>query len=183
MDSALTIEDAQFDLRRAFVGGGPGLVISGLFWLTAGLVASTRGVGPAFVLLFITGMLIFPLGTLVRRWAFGRQPAATDNPMGRIALESTFTMIAGLIVAWLILPLRPDWVFPIAAIAVGTHFFAFRSAYGDILYWVLAALMTALAFAELFGQVKLGNTLLFVVAAMEISFGLWITQRELRTPF
>ena len=182
MIPALTIDNAQLDLRHAFVGGGPGLVISGLFWLAAGLMASARGIEPAFVLLFVTGMLIFPLATLVCRFGFGRSPAAAGNPMGRIALESTIAMIGGLVVAWLVLPLRPDWVFPIAAIAVGTHFFAFRSAYGDIGFWLLGALLTAVGFTELFGMVSLGGIFLYLVAAIEIAFGLWLIRRELQLP-
>jgi len=175
-----TIEDAQRDLRRAFVGGGPGLIISGLFWLVAGLMATARGVGPAFVILFFTGMLIFPSAMVVCRFAFGRSPAEARNPMGRIALESTIAMIGGLVVAWLLLPLRPDWVFPISAIAVGTHFFAFRSAYGDIRFWLLGTLLTALGFSELMGMTSMGGTFLYWVAALEIAFGLWFMRRDLR---
>ena len=180
LQSNLTIEDAQRDLRQAFVGGGPGLLISGLFWLAAGLVANARGIAPAFALLFVTGMLIFPLSALACRFGFGRNSAAAANPMARIALESTFPMIAGLVVAWLVLPLRPDWVFPIAAIAVGTHFFAFRSAYGDASFWLLGAVLTALGSTELFGLARLGGTLPYLVAATEISFGLWLISRDWR---
>ena len=178
----MTIDDSQADLRRAFVGGGPGLVISGLFWLAAGVVADTHGIETGFVLLFLTGMLIFPLSALVCRFAFGRAPTAAGNPMGRIALESTFPMIGGLVIAWLLLPLRPDWVFPVAAIAVGTHFFAFRSVYGDALFWLLGALITALGAAELFGLTRLDGAFLYPVAVIEIAFGLWLIRREWRTP-
>lgn len=182
MIPALAIENAQLDLRQAYVGGGPGLVISGLFWLAAGLIATSRGIGPAFVQLFVTGMLIFPLTALACRFAFGRSPAAAaGNPMGRIVLESTMAMIGGLVIAWLLLPLRPGWVFPVAAIAVGTHFFAFRSAYGDIGFWLLGALLTAFGFAELLGLTTLGGILPYLVAAIEIAFGLWLIRRELQT--
>ena len=178
MIPAMTIDKAQLDLRQAFVGGGPGLVISGLFWLGAGLMATARGIGPAFVLLFVTGMLIFPLATLVCRFAFGRSPVAIGNPMGRIGLESTIAMIGGLVIAWLLLPLRPEWVFPIAAIAVGTHFFAFRTAYGDMGFWLLGALLTALGFVELFELARLGGAFIYLVAVIEIGFGLWLIRRD-----
>lgn len=135
----MTVEEAQADLRRAYVGGGPGLVVSGLFWLLAAAVAASRGTGAGFVVLFATGMLIFPLAVLIRKFLFRRAPEAAGHPMGRIALESTVAMIGGLVVAWLLLPTRPEWAFPLAAIAVGTHFFAFRTAYGDWRYWLLGA--------------------------------------------
>jgi hypothetical protein len=62
---------------------------------------------------------------------------AEGNTLGRIALESTIAMLGCLFAAWLLLPTRADLVFPVAAIAVGTHYAAFRSVYGDILYWLL----------------------------------------------
>ena len=179
--SALTIEEAQRELRNAFVGGGPGMVISGLFWLGAGLVATASGTAPAFFTLFVSGVFIFPLAALVCRFAFGRGTLDGANPMGRIALESTIAMIGGLVVAWLLLPVRPDWVFPIAAIAVGTHFFTFRSAYGDVTFWLLGALLTALGALELFGVTRLDNSLLYLFAAIEVAFGLWLIRREVWT--
>jgi len=176
----MTIEDAQADLRRAFVGGGPGLVISGLFWLAAALVEARSGTGPAFTLLFLTGMLIFPAAVLVSRFLFARAPAGKSNPIARIAFESTIAMIGGLVIAWLLLPIRPEWVFPLAAIAVGTHFFAFRTAYGYARFWLLGALLTALGFAELFSM-PFGGRLPLFVAAIEIAFGFWLTLSGLRS--
>ncbi len=45
-------------------------------------------------------------------------------------LELTVAMIAGLIAAWLFVEFKPEWVIPLAAIMVGTHYGAFQSAYG-----------------------------------------------------
>ncbi len=180
----MTIEDAQADLRRAFVGGGPGLIISGIFWLVAAFVQARSGIGPAFTLLFLTGMLIFPSAVLVSRFLFARAPAVKSNSLGGVALESTIAMIGGLLIAWLLLPIRSEWVFPLAAIAVGTHFFAFRTVYGDVRFWLLGALLTALGFAELFSQ-PLGGRLPLFVGAIEIAFGFWLAisaQRSLTSP-
>jgi len=176
--SELSVERAQRELRNAFVGGGPGMLISGAFWLCAALVATQRGIAPAFTTLFVSGIFIFPLTALVCRFVFKRRAPDHANPIGRIALESTIAMISGLVVASLLLPLRPDWVFPIAAIAVGSHFFAFRSAYGDASFWLLGALLTALGASELFGMTNLDQSLLFLFAAIEIAFGVWLTRRE-----
>jgi hypothetical protein len=108
---------------------------------------------------------------------FRREPEAADNAMGRVALESTIAMIGGLVIAWLLLPTKPDWVFPLAAIAVGTHFFAFRTAYGDIRFWLLGAILTALGFGALF-MPSLGGPLPIIVGAVEITFGLWLALGE-----
>ena len=51
----MLISDAQNDLRRAYVGGGPGVVISGVIWLVATLIQPGRGISTAFAALFLRG--------------------------------------------------------------------------------------------------------------------------------
>ncbi|MCJ8191390.1 DUF7010 family protein [Sphingomicrobium aestuariivivum] len=170
----MTIANAQADLRRAFVGGGPGLIVSGLFWLAAGLVANAEGVPTGYAVLFVTGMFIFPSAMLICRFLFGRAPAAKENPLGRVALESTLAMIAGIVIAHLFLGSRPDYVFPLVAIAVGTHFFAFRTAYGDVRFWGLAAVVTAIGGYAIWGEGLPALSVALLVAASEILFGLWL---------
>ncbi|MCJ7420977.1 DUF7010 family protein [Sphingomicrobium astaxanthinifaciens] len=170
----MIIAVAQADLRRAFVGGGPGLIVSGLCWLAAGLVAQAKGVPTGYAVLFVTGMFIFPSALLLCRFLFGRAPAAKDNPLGRVALESTFAMIAGIVIAHLFLGSRPDYVFPLVAIAVGTHFLAFRTAYGDARFWGLAGIVTAIGGYAIWGNGLSALTVALLVAASEILFGLWL---------
>ena len=100
--------------------------------------------------------------------------------MGPVALESTIAMIGCLLAAWLILPLRPELVFPIAAVAVGTHYFAFKTAYGDRTYWLLAALITALGLAEIFDVTQLGGEMILAVGVIEVAFGVLLTMRSLK---
>lgn len=100
-------------------GGGPGAFVSGLVWLVAAWVEANHGIRAAFIALFFGGMLIYPLGLAAARLLFRRTGEAKGNPMGPIALESTIAMIGGLLAAWLILPFKPDLVFPVAAVAVG----------------------------------------------------------------
>src|SRR5687767_12752750 len=137
----MTVRDAQRDLRRAFVGGGPGVFVSGLVWFAAAMIERGQGIGTAFAVMFFGGMLIFPVGTVACRLLFRWEKEGPGNPLGAIALESTIAMIGGLLAAWLFLPLRPELVFPIAAIAVGTHYAVFRTVYGDALFWVLGGLI------------------------------------------
>src|SRR3546814_10311314 len=72
-----------------------------------------------------------------------REKEASGIPLGATALESTIAMIGGLFAAWLFLPFQPTYVFPLAAIAVGTHYAVFKTVYGDALFWVLGGLITA----------------------------------------
>ena len=170
----MMISDVQADLRRAYVGGGPGAVISGLVWLLAGVATITHGLASGFGHLFIGGMLIFPLSKLVCRFGFGRANEMPGNPGGTLVLESTAALLAGLFVAWLILPLRPGLVFPVAALAVGTRYFLFQSAYGDRVYWLLAALISAAGLAGVLVPASQGWTP-WAVGPIELIAGTLIT--------
>jgi len=176
----MTISEAQADLRRAYVGGGPGAVVSGLLWLTAAWVEADHGIRAGFITLFFGGMLIYPLGLAASRLLFRRSAESPDNPMGPVALESTIAMIGCLLAAWMILPLDPALVFPIAAIAVGTHYFVFKTAYGDRTYWLLAALLTGLGLVAIFDVATLPGGLILAFGIVEILFGILLTVRALK---
>jgi hypothetical protein len=175
----MTVTNAQQDIRRAYVGGGPGAIVSALVWFAAAFVAARHGIGPAFTLLFFGGMLIFPLSLLVCQFGFRRPKMAADNPLGMTALEATITMIGGLLAAWLFVRLAPAYVFPVAAMAVGTHYAEFKTAYGDRLYWMLAAILTAIGGAALLGLPSLPGAPILAVAVVELLFGLWLTKKSL----
>lgn len=176
----MTIAEAQADLRRAYVGGGPGAFVSGLVWFAAAWIEARHGTRTGFIALFFGGMTIYPLGLAASRLLFGRQRESNDNPMGPIALESTIAMIGCLLAAWLILPFKPEFVFPIAAIAVGTHYFVFKTAYGDRTYWLLAAIVTALGLAEIFGVTRLSGGMIVAVGVVELAFGMTLAWRSLK---
>ena len=176
----MTVSEAQRDLRRAYVGGGPGAFISALVWLAAAIVHADRGVGPSFAALFFGGMLIFPLATLACRTLFGRAKEAADNPLGRVALESTIAMVGGLFAAWLFLAREPDLVFPLAAIAVGTHYAVFRTVYGDAMYWLLGALVAIVGFLDIYDAVPIPGGPILAVAAIEAAFGVVLIMRASR---
>ena len=176
----MDVPEAQRDISRAYVGGGPGVGISALVWFAAAIVESQKGVGTAFVALFFGGMLIFPLATLVSRLGFGRAKESGENPLGLIALESTIAMIGGLFAAWLFLRFEPGYVFPIAAIAVGTHYAVFKTIYGDRLFWVLAGLITAVGFLGIYPLAPVPGGTIFAVGAVELVVAVVLTMRAMK---
>lgn len=171
------LRQAQAELRYSYVRGGPGAVVSGLVWLAAAITAEARGVPAGFAVLFFGGMAIFPLGLLVVRGVFRRPSTSEGNPAPRVVIETVFPMIGGFLAAWLLLPHRPDVVFPLAAIAVGSHYFGFRTAYGDASYWALAAVMCGLGTAAILWRVPPPETVVWVIAGVEMAFGAWSTLR------
>src|SRR3546814_11893308 len=103
----MNVSDAQRDLRRAFVGGGPGVFVSALVWFAAAAVEHSEGIGRAFAVLFFGGLLILPLATIASRLLFRREKERSANPLGATALESTIDMIGALFPPWLLLPSPP----------------------------------------------------------------------------
>lgn len=176
----MTVGDAQRELRRAYVGGGPGVFVSALVWLTAAVVERRDGVDLAFAVLFFGGMLIFPLATPASRFLFRREKESPNNPLGGIALESTVAMIGGLFAAWLFLRFQPAYVFPIAAIAVGTHYAVFRTVYGDRLFWLLGGLITFVGLLSIYENDLIPGGPILAVGAIELLFALFLTMRASR---
>ena len=176
----MTVAEAQRLIRVECAGGGPGALVSALVWLGAALVYRESDTATAFATLFFGGFLIYPLGVVLCRFVFGRSASVAGNPLGGLALESTIAMIGCLLAAWLLLETRPEWVFPIAAIAVGTHYFAFKTMYGDRTYWLLGANITALGCAVLFWLPGQALLLMMAVAAVELVFGVVLTRRAMR---
>lgn len=174
----MVISDAQLDLRRAYVGGGPGVMISGLVWMVAAFIQRAQGIGAGFAALFLGGMLIFPGTKLVCRTMFHRENESSNNPLGMTVLEGTLAMVGGFFAAWLFLSSEPALVFPLAAIAVGTHYFVFKTAYGDRLFWLLAAAVTAIGVGNIYLSQLRGSTAL-LVALIELVFGLALTIRAI----
>lgn len=175
----MTVDQAQAQIRQAFVHGGPGAIVSSLVWFSAAFALTRTDHATAFAVLFIGGMLIFPVSTLIDKLVFRRSGSVAGNPLGLLALESTIAMIGCLLAAWLLLRDRPDFVFPVAAIAVGTHYLPFKTAYGDRTYWLLGAVLTAIGCAGIF--IVQGQTLgiILAVAVAELVFGVALTRAGL----
>jgi hypothetical protein len=169
----MQIEVAQSEIRRSYLRGGPGAIVSGIVWLASGVTATVSNVRVGFAVLFFGGMLIFPIATFIVRTLLRRKPVSRTNPGGLTVIETTFPMIAGFMAAWLLLPYRPDFAFPMSAIAVGAHYFGFRTAYGDWTNWILAGLMCSVGVSAIFSGLPSAIAVPFVIAAVEVSFGVW----------
>jgi hypothetical protein len=178
----MTLDDFQAELRQSYVGGGPGAIVSGIVWALAAIVTARTDIATGFATLFIGGMLIFPLGTAICRYLFKRKRPDTANPGGRIVIETLPAMFVGLFIAYLFIDINPAFVFPIAAMAVGAHYFSFRTAYGDSTYWILGGLMTAIGAMGVFGNLTLPIGTAALIAFIEIVFGLWLTFRSFYKP-
>ncbi|KTE06142.1 DUF7010 family protein [Sphingopyxis sp. H115] len=167
---------AQHDLARAYAGGAPGVLVSGLVWLVAGAMWQLHGTMAAFAALFFGGMAIHPLGVLVERVAFNAPKATIGKPLETLAIEATVPLFAGVLIAWVLLVRAPDLAIPIFAAIVGTRYFLFRTMYGEIAYWALGAVFLLIAAPSLFGfawPVNIG----FLIGVAELIFAVLILRR------
>ncbi|WP_031554177.1 DUF7010 family protein [Parvularcula oceani] len=173
----MLIEDAQAELRRGFAGGGVGALWSALVWALAGAFTHLNGLSAGYAVLFFGGMTIFPAATVICRHVLRLPGVSKGNPFGRTVVECTIGMIALLLIAYALLPTRPELVLPIAAIAVGVHYFVFATAYGDMTYWVFGGVLTVLGAAAFAGLLPAYAALAYAVAATEAAFGAWLWRR------
>ncbi len=172
-DDAGALIALQRAASRKYVGGAPGVAVSGLVWTIAGLIAANSGISPAFTVLFFGGMIIFPLSVLIARLIAPTESRTTTVAMDRLGLESTAILFAGLLLAYLLLERAPDLVFPAAALAIGVRYFVFRTLYGDAIYWVLGALIVAAAAAASFSVIR-ATALPVAVGLIEIGMAIVI---------
>lgn len=171
-----SLSATQQDLARAYAGGAPGVLVSGLVWLIAGAVWQLHGTMAAFAALFVGGMAIHPLGVLIERTAFKAPKATIGKPLETLAIEATIPLFVGVLIAWVLLVRAPDLAIPVFAAIVGARYFLFHTMYGEIAYWALGGAILLAAGLALFGigpPLNLG----FLVGAIELATAAWILQR------
>lgn len=141
--------EAQRDMRRFYVNGGIGVLVSGVVWLVAGLVTQNVSLQYGMAALFFGGMAIHPLSLLLEKLFFKREKPVAPNPLEMLALQSTPFLIVGLVVAYVVSDSHADWFFAIALMAVGARYLVFQTIYGMRHYVVLGALLIAFGFVAI----------------------------------
>jgi hypothetical protein len=131
----------QHEMRYAYLGGGPGMLVSGSVWLVAALVALWDSPQRAIWTLFGGGVLIHPVAVVLTR-ALGR-PArhGAANPFGALAMASTIWMILMLALAYGVALLRMDLFFPAMLFVIGGRYLTFATIYGARIYYACGAVL------------------------------------------
>jgi hypothetical protein len=143
----VNIEQAQADMRHAYLGGATGIFASACVWLTAAITAALATDRTAILALFVGGIFIHPLAMLLSKLA-GR-PGAHDkaNPLARLAIESTVWLLMAIPIAFLASLQRPEWFFVGMLVTIGGRYFTFATLYGMRVYWMCGAVLAGAAFA------------------------------------
>ena len=168
--TTLTFAAAQEDMRTAYLGGAPGLFVSGSVWAVAGGVSLLRSPQAAVWALYIGGALIHPIAGLLTRMLGRSGRHAPGNPLGALALATTVWMIMMLALAYGIALWRIELFFPAMLFVIGGRYLTFATLFRNKLFWVCGALLglAGYALATQHAAPAIGA---FTGAAIEIAFG------------
>lgn len=168
----MLITEAQHDISRGYIGGAPGVFVSGLVWLLAGSVNVAYDRQAAFAVLFFGGMLIVPASIGISRAFFGAKPVASTNPLSRLGFEGTVVLFAGILICYALLKVAPEFAFPALALTIGARYFAFRTIYDEPAYWALGGLLAATGTMAILRSLPQALEPLFLVGAAECLFAI-----------
>jgi hypothetical protein len=141
LEIGLSIKENQRELQRKNVFGIPGIFVSGIVWLIAGLACLFVSENAAIAVLFVGGMAIYPLSTLICQRLVTQEPAETKNPLDLLGLESTALLFAGLFLAYIGRSQSPGYFFNTMLVIIGVRYLVFQTIYGLRHYWVLGLLL------------------------------------------
>jgi hypothetical protein len=137
--ASTTVQAAQREMRHAYFGGAPGMMISGLVWAIAAVVCLELSPARAIWALFIGGMFIHPVSVVIVRM-LGRPGSHTPgNPMGALAMATTIWMILSFALAYAASMVRIEWFFPAMLAVIGGRYLTFATIYGGRIYWACGA--------------------------------------------
>ncbi len=142
----MKVQEAQGDMRDAYMCGGSGVLISGIIWVIAGVTAIYATNQISFMVFFFGGMLIHPLSVLLDKLFNRRGKHSKENPLANLALESTVLLFIGLYLVYLLFELEPNWLFPIMLFFIGARYLIFQSIYGLKIYWILGLILIGMGF-------------------------------------
>ncbi len=138
--------NAQRDMRESYYWGATGVLTSGLVWCCAGFV-SLMVSGPAAVwALFIGGALIHPISVVMDKLLGLSGKHSPKNPLGSLAIASTFWLIFCLPIAYVVSTVNLSWFFPAMLLVIGGRYLTFGVLFGLRTYWALGISLAAVAY-------------------------------------
>ena len=143
----MNINDAQREMRSAFLGGFAGQLVSGLIWLAASAISVWVAPLYGMAALFFGSMFIFPLTQLVVRWLGRPGKTSPGNGLWSLGSQLAFTVPLNFLLVGAAALYRETWFFPAAMIVIGSHYLPFITLYGMRMFGLLAALLVLAGFA------------------------------------
>lgn len=133
-------------MRKSYADGSLGVLVSGMVWMAAALVALYVTSQIAVWTLFFGGMLIHPLGLLLAKLIGVPTSHSPKNALGKLALEGTVFMLMCIPLALLLSLQNHTWFFQGMLLIIGGRYLTFTTLYGIKTYWILGGMLGAASF-------------------------------------
>ena len=167
----MDIQDAQREMRRFYVGGFWGQLVSSAVWLVSATLGTWGSPKTSILAAVVGGFFIFPLTRLMLHLSSCRASVSKENPLTSLGMQVAFVLPFSML---LLLPVglyRLNWFFPALMILLGAHYLPFATLYGMRVFLLLAGILIsagcviAVYFAETFSLgAWIGGLALFVFA-------------------
>jgi len=134
-----SLDDLQQEMRAAYLDGAPGMLVSALVWLVAGIVVTGASMNAAVWTLLIGGALIHPVAVLALK-ALGKSARVSKgSPLAELAMATTVWLIIGCVLCFGLYTANPAWFFPGMLLVIGSRYLAFQTLFGRRIYWICGA--------------------------------------------
>ena len=139
----MEIAAAQREVRRVYLGGAVGTIVSAVVWLVSAALGTWVSHKSAIIALILGGTFIFPV-TMLMLTVMGRAASLPrGNPMGQLATQVAFTIPLAYPVIGAAVLYNPNWFYPAFMVVVGAHYLPFVFLYGMPIYAALAGILVA----------------------------------------
>jgi hypothetical protein len=135
----MEIVNAQKDVRKTFMGGFAGQLVSAVLWCASAAACTLHSLRLGELILILGGFLIFPLTQLVLRSMGHAYALPKGHPMNALGAQVAFTLPLTLPLVIGIAALHPVWFYPALMITLGAHYLPFIFMYGMWQFGVLSA--------------------------------------------
>ena len=145
------------------------MLASAAAWVAAATTALVSVPGRAVWVLFVGGALIHPISVVLCKVLGRSGKHSAGNPLGPLALATTFWMIFCLPLVYAASVLRMEWFFPAMLLVIGGRYLTFQVLFGMRLYWAVG--LTLAAAGYLLGKAQVAPSWAgFVGAGIEAIF-------------
>lgn len=178
----MTIDDAQREMRRAYMHGFAGQLVSGALWLASAALATWGSPRSAILTLCVGGIAIFPATRLALALMGRRESIRAGNPLGQLGMQVAFTVPLAIPVILAATVAEMGWFYPAFMVIVGAHYLPFIFLYGMWEFGVLAAALVAGGVALGMNRPEAFGTGAWITGALLIAFALAALARDRQAP-
>jgi hypothetical protein len=139
----MDVQDAQREIRLAYMGGFCGQLVSSVIWLASAALGTWVSPKASILTIVIGGFFIFPLTHVLLRLSPRRRSVSTQNQFTGLGMQVAFVLPLSML---LLLPVglyRLNWFFPALMVLVGAHYLPFATLYGMRMFLFLAGVLIA----------------------------------------